>query len=87
MQRFRLYLTEINERSNAIAADVESSLAAALQDRFTLQIIEVLENPELAQEDMVLVTPTLLRKSPPPPRKIFGNLRDRARMLQGLGLS
>ncbi len=87
MHQFRLYLSEINETSNAIAAEVKSSLTAALQGRFSLQIIEVLDNPELALEDLVLVTPTLLRKSPPPPRKIFGNLRDRARVLRGLGLS
>ena len=53
---------------------------------YALQVIDVRENPQLAEEDKILATPTLTRVLPPPTRKIVGDLSDRERVLIGLDL-
>lgn len=53
---------------------------------YSLKVIDVLENPRLAEEDKILATPTLARVLPPPVRKIIGDLSDREKVLIGLDL-
>ena len=49
-------------------------------------MIDVLKNPQLAEEDKILATPTLSKILPPPVRRIIGDLSDRERVLIGLDL-
>ena len=49
-------------------------------------MIDVLKNPQLAEEDKILATPTLAKILPPPVRRIIGDLSDRERVLIGLDL-
>jgi circadian clock protein KaiB len=49
-------------------------------------VIDVLKNPQLAEEDKILATPTLAKILPPPVRRIIGDLSDRERVLIGLDL-
>jgi circadian clock protein KaiB len=49
-------------------------------------VIDVLKNPQLAEEDKILATPTLSKILPPPVRRIIGDLSDRERVLIGLDL-
>jgi circadian clock protein KaiB len=51
-----------------------------------LKVIDVLKNPQLAEEDKILATPTLSKVLPPPVRKIIGDLSDREKVLIGLDL-
>ena len=51
-----------------------------------LKVIDVLKNPQLAEEDKILATPTLSKILPPPVRRIIGDLSDRERVLIGLDL-
>ena len=51
-----------------------------------LKVIDVLKNPQLAEEDKILATPTLAKILPPPVRRIIGDLSDRERVLIGLDL-
>ncbi len=53
---------------------------------YALKVIDVLTNPQLAEEDKILATPTLSKILPPPVRKIIGDLSDRERVLIGLDL-
>jgi circadian clock protein KaiB len=53
---------------------------------YALKVIDVLKNPQLAEEDKILATPTLSKVLPPPVRKIIGDLSDRERVLVGLDL-
>jgi DNA-binding beta-propeller fold protein YncE len=57
-----------------------------LDGRYSLEVVDLLENPRLAQEDQILAIPTLVRKLPPPVRKIIGNLSDELPVLVGLQL-
>ena len=51
-----------------------------------MKVIDVLKNPQLAEEDKILATPTLSKILPPPVRRIIGDLSDRERVLIGLDL-
>jgi circadian clock protein KaiB len=53
---------------------------------YALKVIDVLKNPQLAEEDKILATPTLAKILPPPVRRIIGDLSDRERVLIGLDL-
>ena len=52
----------------------------------TLKVIDVLKQPQLAEEDKILATPTLAKILPPPVRRIIGDLSDREKVLIGLDL-
>jgi len=57
-----------------------------LQGQFTIDIIDLLENPQLARGDQILAIPTLVRKLPEPLKRIIGDLSDTERVLAGLDL-
>jgi circadian clock protein KaiB len=57
-----------------------------LEGRYTIEIIDLLENPKLAQGDQILAIPTLVRKLPQPLKKIIGDLSNEERVLVGLDL-
>ena len=57
-----------------------------LPNRHKIEIIDLLENPELAEQDQILAIPTLVRKSPAPMRKIIGDLSNTQRVLTALDL-
>jgi circadian clock protein KaiB len=66
------------------------TLKAILEEEFkgvyALKVIDVLKNPQLAEEDKILATPTLAKVLPLPIRKIIGDLSDREKVLIGLDL-
>lgn len=51
-----------------------------------LEVIDVLEKPQLAEDERILATPVLIRKLPPPVRRLVGDLSERERVLVGLDL-
>jgi circadian clock protein KaiB len=57
-----------------------------LKGRYDLQVIDVLKNPELAEQDKILATPTLIKQLPPPLRRVIGDLSDSEKVLLGLEL-
>ena len=59
---------------------------AHLGDDYQLEVVDVLEQPQRAEQDKVLATPTLVRSSPHPVRKIIGDLSDTRQLLAGLEL-
>jgi len=57
-----------------------------LAGRYQIEVIDLLENPQLARGDQILAIPTLVKKLPPPVRKIIGDLSNTERVLIGLDL-
>jgi circadian clock protein KaiB len=55
-----------------------------LRGEYELEIIDVLERPELAESDKILATPTLIKQLPPPLRRVIGDLSDKEKVLLGL---
>jgi circadian clock protein KaiB len=61
-------------------------LCEDLAGRYQIEIIDLLQNPQLARGDQILAVPTLVRRLPPPIKKIIGDLSNRERILVGLDL-
>jgi circadian clock protein KaiB len=55
-------------------------------EEYELQVIDVLENPELAEKERILATPTLIKEQPLPLRRLIGDLSDSEKVLMGLDL-
>jgi len=55
-----------------------------LKGRYRIEVIDLMENPQLARGDQIVAVPTLIRRLPPPVRKIIGDLSDSVRVLVGL---
>ena len=55
-----------------------------LEGRYELEIIDVLEYPQLAEDEKILATPTLIKQLPPPLRRVIGDLSDKEKVLFGL---
>ena len=55
-----------------------------LRGRYRIEVIDLMENPQLARGDQIIAVPTLIRKLPQPVRKIIGDLSDSVRVLVGL---
>jgi circadian clock protein KaiB len=55
-----------------------------LKGRYELQIIDVIAQPQLAENEKILATPTLIKQLPLPLRRVIGDLSDRERVLLGL---
>ena len=58
-----------------------------LNNKCTIEIIDLSENPELAKEDQILAIPTLVRKLPEPVKKIIGTLANEEKVLIGLEIN
>ena len=83
----RLYIADGAVNSAQAVANLEAICQEYLQDRFTLEIIDVLEFPERALAAGILVTPSLTKLKPAPSARIVGNLSDRPRALFALGIT
>lgn len=85
--RLRLYVTGRTARSEAALDDLRTIVGSHLSAETQIEIVDVLEQPDVAEEHHILVTPTLDRLQPMPTRRITGDLSDEAAVLRGLGLS
>ena len=71
-----------------VAGQTPKSIAAFanLKDQYRIEVIDLMENPKLAKGDQILAIPTLVRKLPPPIRKIIGDLSNTERVIVGLDM-
>ena len=82
----RLYVAGMTPKCVEAFANLKRICEAHLQDCYSIEVIDLLENPRLAQGDQILAIPTLVRKLPEPVKKIIGNLSDTEKVLVGLDL-
>jgi len=80
----KLYVTGKSSKAEAAIANLRRICDEELHERYELQVIDVLEHPQLAEDDKVLATPTLIKRLPPPLRRVIGDLSDRHKVLLGL---
>jgi circadian clock protein KaiB len=72
----KLYVTGDTTNSQKAIKNLEKALAMKLKGAYSLEVIDVLKHPQLAEKDNILATPTLTKVLPPPFRKIIGDLSD-----------
>lgn len=81
-----LYVAGLTARSQEAIHNVNKICHEKLEGLYSLQVIDIYQQPELAVEANIVAAPTLLKKLPLPLRRIIGNLVDEDRVLVGLGL-
>jgi circadian clock protein KaiB len=84
--RLRLYVAGQSARSMNAIANLKRVCEQHLQGRYEVEVIDLLEHPQLAKGDQILALPTLVLKLPEPVRKIIGDLSNTDRVLVGLDL-
>ena len=82
----RLYVAGHTQKSLAALANLKRYCEAHLKGRYTLEVIDLVKNPQLAEGDQILAIPTLVRKVPEPIRKIIGDLSNEEKVLVGLDI-
>lgn len=82
----RLYVAGQTPKSIQAFANLKRICEEHLKGKYKIEIVDLLENPKLARGDQILAIPTLVRKLPPPVRKIIGDLSDTERVLVGLDI-
>jgi circadian clock protein KaiB len=84
--QLRLYVAGQSPKSLRAFANLKQLCEERLPGRYEIEVIDLIEQPELARSDDILAIPTLVRRLPVPLRKIIGDLADTERVLLGLRL-
>jgi circadian clock protein KaiB len=82
----RLYVTGLTPKSVQAIANIKRICAEHLEGRYTLEVIDLYQQPERAREAQIIAAPTLVKELPAPLRRIIGDLADREQVLVGLDL-
>ncbi len=88
MERYRLklYVTGQTPRSLLAIANLRRLCDRELRGQYEMEIIDVLSDPQLAEDAKILATPTVIKEMPPPIRRIIGDLTDGEKVLLALDL-
>lgn len=80
----RLYIAGKTQKSVAALDNLEAICKEHLKDAYKIEVIDLLKTPHLAKGDQILAIPTLVRRLPPPMKKIIGDLSNTEKVLIGL---
>lgn len=84
--RLRLYVAGATPKSLTAFSNLKRICEEHLAGQYSIEVVDLLKNPQLARGDQILAVPTLVRKLPVPIRKIIGDLSNTERVLVGLDL-
>jgi circadian clock protein KaiB len=82
----KLYITGHTPRSERAIANLQRICEVELGGQYEMVVIDILERPQLAEDEKILATPMLIKQLPPPLRRIIGDLSDTDRVILGLDL-
>ena len=82
----RLYVAGQTPKSILALRNITKYCKEHLGDRYSIEIIDLLRTPQLAEGDQIFAIPTLVRKFPEPIRKIIGDLSNEEKVLVGLNI-
>ena len=82
----RLYVSGLTIRSSHAINNIKRICDEHLKGRYTLDVIDLSQQPSLAQDEQILAVPTLIKKLPLPLRRLIGEMSDTERVLVGLDL-
>ncbi|HEY9707404.1 MAG TPA: circadian clock KaiB family protein [Oculatellaceae cyanobacterium] len=86
MWLLRLYVAGQTPKSITAFANLKKICEEYLKGQYRIEVIDLLENPQLAKQDQIVALPTLVRQLPPPLKKIIGDLSNKEKILVGLNL-
>lgn len=84
--QLRLYVAGQTPKSLAAFANLKRICEEHLEGKYSIEVVDLLVNPQLAKGDQILAIPTLVRKLPEPIKKIIGDLSNTERVLVGLDI-
>ena len=82
----RLYVTGLTPRSTKAIANVKEICEKYLKGRYQLEVIDIYQQPNLAQGEQIIAAPTLIKKLPLPLRRLIGDMSDTEKFLVGIDL-
>jgi circadian clock protein KaiB len=82
----RLYVAGQTPKSIMAFANLKKICEEHLAGKYSIEVIDLLKNPQLAKGDQIIAIPTLVRKLPEPIKKIIGDLANTERVLVGLDI-
>ena len=85
--RLTLYITGRTHSSQCAMENIHRIMEEHRPGAYEIAIVDVVERPEEAEARRILATPTLVKESPPPVRRILGDMSDTSKVLLGLGLN
>ena len=80
----RLYVAGQTPKSLTALANLKRICAEHMEGRYEIEVIDLMESPQLAQRDQIVAIPTLVRELPTPLKRIIGDLSNTERVLVGL---
>jgi circadian clock protein KaiB len=85
--RLRLFVTGASPNSTRAILNLKKICEAYLRNKYELEIIDVYQQPIIAQSEQIVALPLLIKKGPGVERRLIGDMSDKERVLRGLGLS
>lgn len=82
----RLYVAGQTPKSVAAIANLNRLCEAHLPGRYSIEVVDLMKNPALAQRDQIVAIPTLIRQLPEPLKRIIGDLSNSEKVLVGLDI-
>jgi circadian clock protein KaiB len=82
----RLYVTGATPQSIKAVTNLKKICEEYLKDSYTLEVIDIYQQPNLAEGDQIIAAPTLIKKLPSPLKKLIGDMSNTERVLVGLDL-
>jgi circadian clock protein KaiB len=82
----RLYIAGLTPRSTKAIANVKEICEKYLKGRYELDVVDIYQQPKLAQGEQIIAAPTLIKKLPLPLRRLIGDMSDTERFLVGIDL-
>jgi circadian clock protein KaiB len=84
--QLRLYIAGASPNSNRAINNIRIFCEQHLKDCHNLEIIDVYQQPQIAVKDQVIALPLLIKSSPPPLKRLIGDMSDTAKLIKGLDL-
>lgn len=80
MFEFKLYIAGQTTNSANAVRNVKTFLDHRLRDHYSLVIVDILEDPQMAEKDKIIISPTLVKILPLPTKRVIGDLSDEKRL-------
>ena len=82
----RLYVSGLTPKSQRAIENLKNVCEEHLKGRYELEVIDIFQQPDIAQAEQIIATPTLIKELPPPLRKFIGDMSQSEKILVGLEL-
>jgi circadian clock protein KaiB len=83
----RLYVTGATDRSLRAIANIRGFCERYLKGRYDLRVVDIYQQPSLAQDQQIVAAPTLVKSEPLPPKRLVGDFSDQSRLGASLGVN